>query len=180
MESAHVHIRFSNGELDLWYRGIRLIQTLPCPWFVPRPDWTWVLSARAGARADDHFVSNFTMRSSHSAEDIGAVELRVSLNDQDYTQTYAPHHTYFARPALTALADGCVAPSEASCPRAFALKWANKRRYSHPLCWNRSSSRISFTRAASATHHTLTTRIHPTARFITRGSHTWLLGAQRT
>lgn len=119
-ESAHVHIRLSRTTLDLWYRGVRLIHSLPCPWFLPQPEWTWVFSARAGQRADDHFVSNFTMRSSHSLDDIGAVELRVSLNDQDYTQGFAPFHTYYARPSLTALADACAAPPESSCPHAFS------------------------------------------------------------
>ena len=47
--------------------------------------------------------------------------MRVSLNDQDYIEASSPpFHTYFARPALTPLADACVAPSETTCPRAFS------------------------------------------------------------
>ena len=81
-EYARVLIRMDGRYLQLWYRDEKLIDDLHCPWYRPLKEWRWAIGARAGQRADDHFVANLTMHSSHSAYDVGAVELRLSLNDQ--------------------------------------------------------------------------------------------------
>lgn len=82
-EFAHVHIKLEGMFLDLWYRSVRLIHRLFCPWFYPQPEWQWALEARSGQRADDHWIRNLTMRSAASPDDLGAVELRITLNDQE-------------------------------------------------------------------------------------------------
>ena len=119
-EFAHVHIRMLGQVLELWYRGVSLIHELRCPWFEPRADWTWALGARAGQRGDDHWIGNFTMRSSHSVHEVGAVELRVSLNDQEYTPGPTPFHVYYGEPSLTPGAAPCRAPSTSTCALAFS------------------------------------------------------------
>jgi hypothetical protein len=119
-EFAHVHIKFERMLLDLWYRGVRLIHQLFCPWFYPSPEWQWALEARAGQRADDHWIRNFTMRSSASLYDLGAVELRLTLNDQDYTTGGTPFHVYYGRPVLTPGHSMCRSPSVSECPNAFS------------------------------------------------------------
>ena len=93
-EFAPLHVRLDNRLLQVWWRDRRIVLGLRCPWFAPQPSWRWAIGARAGQRADDHWVANLTMLSSHYSVDVGAVSLDVSLNDQDYTdqhQFYAFH-----------------------------------------------------------------------------------------
>ena len=97
---AHVRIRFVEGRLEVSYRGVLIVAGLECPWFAPKPHWEWAIGARAGARADDHFVANFTMRSSHAAAAIGAVPLEVALNGQDYTDGSGLDYLYGGDPHL--------------------------------------------------------------------------------
>lgn len=119
-EFAHVHIKLERRLLDLWYRGVRLLHGLRCPWFYPQPEWQWALEARAGQRADDHWIRNMTMRSTSSVDDLGAVELRLTLNDQDYTTGSTPFHNYYGHPALTPGIVPCRPPSVGECANAFS------------------------------------------------------------
>ena len=60
------------------------------------------------------------MRSSHSVQEVGAVELRVSLNDQDYTPGPTPFHVFHGDPTLTPLAEPCRPPATSECARGFS------------------------------------------------------------
>ena len=100
-EFAPLHIRLDNKLLQVWWKGVAVVPALVCEWYAPRPHWTWAIGARAGQRADDHWLANLTMLSSHYAVDVGAVSIDVSLNDQDYTYQHQ-YYAFYGSPELSA------------------------------------------------------------------------------
>ena len=97
--NMRVRIHMREEHLDIWYRSTRLIYRLHCPWFEPQTHWQWSIGAGSGPYADDHFIKEMVFTSSHSPVDVGAVELRLSLNDQDYAPAADFH--YYAEPILS-------------------------------------------------------------------------------
>ena len=76
---AQVHVRMDNQLLQLWWRGRKLVRGLRCAWYAPQPSWEWAVGARAGGRADDHWVANLSFVSSEYSVDAGAVSLGMAL-----------------------------------------------------------------------------------------------------
>ena len=99
---ANVHVRMDNQVLQIWYRGSKVVHGLLCPWYAPKTEWTWALGARAGQRADDHWVANLTFMSSNYAVDVGAVSLDLSLNSQDFGAA-GRYYAYFGAPEVASI-----------------------------------------------------------------------------
>ena len=99
---ANVHVRMDNQVLQIWYRGSKVVHGLLCPWYAPKTEWTWALGARAGQRADDHWVANMTFMSSNYAVDVGAVSLDLSLNSQDFGAA-GRYYAYFGAPEVASI-----------------------------------------------------------------------------